>query len=153
MRPWWMRGWATWRATRISRATSCRPARLRGAWPRPRAPDNHARGGRQTGTPLPIKANKKGIPFMTSLPHFIAPARFDNAEAALAQVQAIYRGSIEHLRESVRRFVAGENTGEHVRACYPFVRVRSDTAARADSRLSYGFVAGSGTFETTLTRP
>ena len=40
-----------------------------------------------------------------------------------------------------------------MRACYPFVRVRTDTVARADSRLSYGFVAGPGTFETTLTRP
>ena len=40
-----------------------------------------------------------------------------------------------------------------VRACYPFVRVHTDTVARADSRLSYGFVAGPGTYETTLTRP
>src|SRR5690606_31133065 len=39
------------------------------------------------------------------------------------------------------------------RACYPLVRVRTDTVARADSRLSYGFVAGPGVFETTLTRP
>ena len=90
---------------------------------------------------------------MTSLPLFIAPAKFDNAEAALAQVQAIYRSSIEHLRESLRRFVAGEDDGQHIRACYPFVRVRTDTVARADSRLSYGFVAGPGTFETTVTRP
>ena len=40
-----------------------------------------------------------------------------------------------------------------MRACYPFVRVHTDTVARADSRLSYGFVAGPGTYETTLTRP
>jgi AMP nucleosidase len=49
--------------------------------------------------------------------------------------------------------VAGVDIGQHVRACYPFVRVRTDTVARADSRLSYGFVDGPGTFETTLTRP
>ncbi|MBK6471657.1 MAG: AMP nucleosidase [Betaproteobacteria bacterium] len=90
---------------------------------------------------------------MTSLPLFIAPAKFDDAEAALAQVQAIYRSSIEHLRDSLRRFVAGEVAGPHVRACYPFVRVRTSTVARADSRLSYGFVAGPGSFETTITRP
>ncbi len=90
---------------------------------------------------------------MTSLPLFVAPARFDDADAALAQVQAIYRSSIEHLRESLRRFVAHEDDGQHVRACYPFVRVRTDTVARADSRLSYGFVAGPGTFEITVTRP
>ncbi len=90
---------------------------------------------------------------MTSLPLFIAPTRFDNPEAALAQVQAIYRSSTEHLRESLRRFVAGEDDGQPVRACYPYVRVRTTTVARADSRLSYGFVAGPGSYEITVTRP
>jgi AMP nucleosidase len=90
---------------------------------------------------------------MTSEPLFIAPARYDDAAAALAQVQAIYRTSVEHLRGALQRFVAGEDDGRHVRACYPFVRVRTATVARADSRLSYGFVAGPGSFETTLTRP
>jgi AMP nucleosidase len=89
---------------------------------------------------------------MPSLPLFIAPARFDEPAAALAQVQAIYGSSVEHLRGALQRFVAGEDVG-HVRAHYPFVRVRTDTVARADSRLSYGFVAGPGTYETTLTRP
>jgi len=89
---------------------------------------------------------------MPSLPLFIAPARFTDPAAALAQVQAIYRSSVEHLRGALQRFVAGEDMG-HVRACYPFVRVRTDTVARADSRLSYGFVAGPGTYETSLTRP
>ncbi len=99
---------------------------------------------------------------MAQLPLFIAPARFDNAAAALAQVQAIYKSSVGHLRSNLQRFVSGETASadhkrdpsrEHVRACYPYVRIRTDTVVRADSRLSYGFVAGPGTFETTLTRP
>ncbi len=90
---------------------------------------------------------------MPSTPPFIAPARFDNAEEALAQVQRIYRSSIEHLRTSLQRFIAGEDDGQPVRACYPFVRIRTDTVARPDSRVSYGFVAGPGSFETTITRP
>jgi AMP nucleosidase len=89
---------------------------------------------------------------MPALPLFTAPARFDTPEAALAQVQTIYRNSTEHLRGSLQRFVAGEAMGR-VRAFYPFVRITTSTVARADSRLSYGFVAGPGTFETTLTRP
>jgi AMP nucleosidase len=89
---------------------------------------------------------------MPSLPPFIAPAQFDDPDAALAQVQAIYRSSVGHLREALQRFVGGADVG-HVRACYPFVRVRTTTVARADSRLSYGFVAGPGSYETTLTRP
>ncbi|MFO0580626.1 MAG: AMP nucleosidase, partial [Polyangia bacterium] len=90
---------------------------------------------------------------MSSLPTFIAPAAFDDAGAALAQVRAIYDGSIAHLRAALQRFVTGEDLPQRVRACYPFVRVRTDTVARADSRLSYGFVAGPGSYETTLTRP
>jgi AMP nucleosidase len=90
---------------------------------------------------------------MISLPLFIAPAAFDDASAALAQVRTIYDGSIAHLRDALQRFVAGEDLPQRVRACYPFVRVHTDTVARADSRLSYGFVAGPGSFETTLTRP
>ncbi len=89
---------------------------------------------------------------MPTLPDFTAPARFDTAEGALAQVQAIYRDSTEHLRRALARFVAGEKMGR-VRAFYPFVRVTTTTVARADSRLSYGFVSGPGTYETTLTRP
>jgi AMP nucleosidase len=37
---------------------------------------------------------------MPSRPMFIAPARFDDPAQALAQVQDIYRNSIEHLRSS-----------------------------------------------------
>ena len=90
---------------------------------------------------------------MPSLPLFIAPTRHTDAESALAQVQLIYRDSVEHLRTALQRFVAGTDDGQSVRAFYPFVRVRTDTVARADSRLSYGFVAGPGTYETTITRP
>jgi AMP nucleosidase len=86
-------------------------------------------------------------------PPFVAPARFDDPAAALAQVRRIYETSVAHLRDALQRFVGGETPAQRVRACYPFVRVQTDTVARADSRLAYGFVAGPGTFETTLTRP
>ena len=78
---------------------------------------------------------------MTILPLYIAPSRFDDADAALNQVRRIYDSSIAHLRDTLHRFVAGEDVGDHVRACYPFVRVHTSTVARADSRLAYGFVA------------
>ena len=86
-------------------------------------------------------------------PRFIPPQRFDDPAAALAQVRTIYEQAIAHLREVFLRFVDGEDFAERVRACYPFVRVHTGTVARADSRLAYGFVAGPGTYETTLTRP
>src|SRR5258708_29495375 len=86
-------------------------------------------------------------------PSFIAPLHFNDPIAALAHVRTIYEHSIAHLRTALERFIAGEELHHRVRACYPFVRVRTETVARADSRLSYGFVAGPGAYETTLTRP
>jgi AMP nucleosidase len=90
---------------------------------------------------------------MTISPLYIAPARFGDADSALAQVQAIYRSSVDHLRQSLQRFVAGQGDGQRVRACYPFVRVRVDTVTRRDTPQTFGFVAGPGIYETTLTRP
>ena len=90
---------------------------------------------------------------MSLVPPFIAPALFDDADAALARVREIYDASVDHLRVALQSFVNGAAPAGRVRACYPFVRVHTDTVARADSRLSYGFVAGPGTYETTLTRP
>ena len=90
---------------------------------------------------------------MPVVPSHVAPSRFDDPIAALAQVRAIYDAGIAHLRAALKSFVQGDTSAARVRACYPFVRVQTDTVARADSRLSYGFVAGPGTFETTLTRP
>ena len=91
------------------------------------------------------------------LPSFIAPMRFSDADAALAQVQRIYGASIAHVRECMQRFVAGENLNGPVRACYPLVRIQTETVSRVGSAdgsgLSYGFVEGPGRFETTLTRP
>ena len=86
-------------------------------------------------------------------PTLITTQSFADADAALAHATTIYNSGINHLRQSLHDFVAGTTPTGRVRACYPFVRVRTDTVARADSRLSYGFVAGPGTYETTLTRP
>ena len=84
---------------------------------------------------------------------YFAPARFDDATAALVQVGKIYDASVSHLRKALQGFVSGQALSGRVRASYPFVRVHTDTVARADSRLSYGFVSGPGTYETSLTRP
>jgi len=89
---------------------------------------------------------------------FIAPEVFDDADAALQRVQAIYDQSLSHLREAMRRYVAGEPMVDKVRACYPFVRLQTTTGwvppkSLETEWLSYGFVATAGRYETTLTRP
>ena len=90
-------------------------------------------------------------------PPFIAPRRFTSASEALAQVHQIYDASIAHLRQSMQQFVSGAHSEGRIRAYYPMARIHTDTVARNKSasaaRLSFGFVAGPGRFETTLTRP
>ena len=91
------------------------------------------------------------------MPPFIAPTFHRDPESALDQVRAIYTQQITHLREAMQRFVAGGQMPARVRACYPYVRIQTDSvvpqAALENSGLSYGFVASAGRYETTLTRP
>ena len=86
-------------------------------------------------------------------PDLLPRREFNDPDAALAHARAIYDAGVTHLRQHLQAFLDGDVPGERVRATYPFVRVRINTVARADSRLSYGFAAGPGRFETTLTRP
>jgi AMP nucleosidase len=81
------------------------------------------------------------------------PQLHHDAESALADVRERYEASLALLRDRMRRFLAGERLDGHVRACYPRVAVVVETVARAETPLAYGFVAGPGRYETTLTRP
>ena len=87
------------------------------------------RAGRPSGRAPPTVTDTVENGAMSQMPAFIAPTRFTDAAAALAQVQTIYRNSTEHLRDALQRFVAGEDMGR-VRAFYPFVRVATSTVAR-----------------------
>jgi AMP nucleosidase len=94
---------------------------------------------------------------MPFTPPYIAPTFHADPESALEQVRGIYSQQINHLREAMQRFVAGEALPDRVRGCYPFVRIHTESvvpqAALEASGLSYGFVASAGRYETTLTRP
>ncbi len=94
---------------------------------------------------------------MSIRPPFTAPTRHTDADSALAQVQALYQTSLDHLRLAMREFVAGTHFEQRVRAFYPFVRIHTKHGALEKSsdsaHLSYGFLAEPGRYETTLTRP
>jgi AMP nucleosidase len=85
------------------------------------------------------------------------PSFHTDPQQALARVQALYAQQIQLLRDAMHRYVAGEDLPGPVRACYPYVRIHTATAVQQEVLenlgLSYGFVAGTGCFETTLTRP
>ena len=90
---------------------------------------------------------------MQQAPDSVAPRRFSDPQEALEHVRNLYDGAIAELRQALQDFVAGKEMPDRVRACYPYVRVETQTVARADSALAYGFVEGPGQYETTLTRP
>ena len=86
-------------------------------------------------------------------PQCIATEAFTNATAAVARLDEIYERNTGFLRERFEAYANGELIKTRVRTVYPFVRITTATHARLDSRLSYGFVAGPGVYETTVTRP
>ncbi|WP_282609864.1 AMP nucleosidase [Pelagibius sp. Alg239-R121] len=78
---------------------------------------------------------------------------FDDPDAAWQRVDEIYRDNTHELRARFEAYQMGEEFAGRVRACYPYVQTRTTTAAKVDTRLSYGFLAGPGVHGTTLTRP
>ena len=86
-------------------------------------------------------------------PQRIATESFTDADAAVVRLIEIYERNTRFLRDCFEAYVNGEVRSTRVRATYPFVRILISTHARLDSRLSYGFVAGPGIHETTVTRP
>ncbi len=83
----------------------------------------------------------------------IATESFTDAAAAVARLAQIYERNTRFLREHFEAYASGKPLETRVRATYPFVRITTHSHARLDSRLAYGFVAGPGVHETTVTRP
>src|SRR6516165_4740647 len=86
-------------------------------------------------------------------PHPIATEAFTDASRAIGRLEEIYECNTRFLRDRFEAYVNGKVPMTRVRANYPFVRITTSTHARLDSRLSYGFVAGPGVHETSVTRP
>jgi AMP nucleosidase len=86
-------------------------------------------------------------------PQRIATEPFTDVALAVSRLEEVYERNTSFLRDRFEAFVIGEPFTTRVRATYPFVRVTTSTHERLDSRLSYGFVAGPGVHETTVTRP
>jgi AMP nucleosidase len=96
--------------------------------------------------------NMHSIPIIQSPPP-IATEAFSDAGSAVARLEEIYERNTQFLRDRFEAYVNGGAITTRVRAYYPFVRMTTSTYVRLDSRLSYGFVAGPGVHETSVTRP
>ena len=86
-------------------------------------------------------------------PPLFATEAFTDATSAVTRLDEIYERNTRFLRDRFEAYVNGEPLTTRVRATYPFVRITTSSHARLDSRLSYGFVAGPGVHETTVTQP
>jgi AMP nucleosidase len=86
-------------------------------------------------------------------PQAVATEAFTDASRAIGRLEEIYECNTQFLRDRFEAYVNGKVPAMRVRANYPFVRITTSTHARLDSRLSYGFVAGPGVHETSVTRP
>jgi len=78
---------------------------------------------------------------------------FEDAGAAVAELARLYDGAVGFLRERFDALLASGDTSKRYRAFYPEASIQTMGHARVDSRLSFGFVPGPGTYATTVTRP
>lgn len=86
-------------------------------------------------------------------PSAVEPQAFDNAEAAVDALTALYERNTKFLIDSFGALAkSGTMTGRY-RAFYPQVSIETTSFGHADSRLSYGHVAAPGIYTTTVTRP
>ena len=83
----------------------------------------------------------------------ISPLMTRDAAEAVARLIEIYDRNTGFIRSSFERVTKGDLPDGRFRACYPSIRVTTETHDLADSRLSYGHVPGPGVYETTVSRP
>ena len=86
-------------------------------------------------------------------PEIPAAETFTDPAAAVARLEAIYSAATAFLAEHFSYSVTKGRPSARVRAYYPEIRLSVDSHAKTDSRLSFGHVAGPGTYATTVTRP
>ncbi len=86
-------------------------------------------------------------------PDVPAAKEFTDPKAAVAHLQKLYEIAVEFLTKTFSDHVTGPRPDHRFRAFYPEIRIRTSTYAQTDSRLSFGHVAGPGTYSTTVTRP
>jgi len=79
--------------------------------------------------------------------------KFKQEQAAYDYVCEIYSEHIRYLCEAFTAFAENPIPDTKISACYPYIKINPEGVERADTRLSYGFVAKAGTYSTTITRP
>lgn len=90
---------------------------------------------------------------MTISPQHIPAQTCKTAQEAFEYLKMVYEAQTEFLREQFQNFCKGQEMNGNVRGFYPYAKISTLYALRADTRMSYGFAPRPGTYSTTLTRP
>ena len=87
------------------------------------------------------------------VPEAIHPILTDNIEEAVDQLIMIYERNTKFLQDGFDALLKKGHPVGRMRAFYPYIRVTTTKFTLSDSRSSFGFVAGPGTYQTTFSRP
>jgi AMP nucleosidase len=93
------------------------------------------------------------MPPVLLTPPVVTTEAFTDADAAVGRLEQIYERNTQFLRSHFEAYISGKTLATRVRANYPFVRITTSSHVRLDSRLAFGFVAGPGVHQTSVTRP
>ncbi|TWI87646.1 AMP nucleosidase [Roseibium hamelinense] len=96
-------------------------------------------------------ARQSSRPTVYAPEHVLEP--FTDSQAAVERLIEIFEANTKYLRDAFQAVISGEDTNVRHRAFYPQVQIHTESHARLDSRLSYGFVSRPGSHATTITRP
>nr|WP_242390404.1 AMP nucleosidase [Polymorphum gilvum] len=78
---------------------------------------------------------------------------FRDADKAVERLIGLFERNTAFIREAFQNLVDGRPPEGRIRAFYPQIRLVTESHARLDSRLAYGFVSGPGIHAATVTRP
>jgi len=92
-------------------------------------------------------------PFAANSPANLQGKSFTDAAAAVDHLQALYDASVAFLTKAFSAAALSGKPDTRLRAYYPEIRLTVTQHDTIDSRLSFGHVAGPGTYATTITRP
>lgn len=86
------------------------------------------------------------------------PDRFEtvltlDVNEAVDRLIEIYDRNAQFIQQHFNALLEHGKPSGRVRACYPYARLTTTRYTGPDSRSSFGFVAGPGTYQTTLSRP
>lgn len=95
--------------------------------------------------------NDEALPILT--PDTPTPEAFTDPAAAVARLEELYFAATGFLSQHFAAAVTGRKPQARIRAYYPEIRLTTTSHVKTDSRLSFGHVAGPGTYSTTVTRP